>query len=90
MPAVPKWLDRILGERPPSRLARLLSRHEELAWALGAGVVLLLTWLFSLSGRPADWLPIPPFIATDEELLRYLADVCHEGATPERPDVRWA
>ena len=40
MPAVPKWLDRILGERPPSRLARLLSRHEELAWAL-----------FGLAGR---------------------------------------
>lgn len=63
MPAVPKWLDRILGERPPSRLARLLSRHEELAWALGAGVVLLLTWLFSLSGRPADWLLRGAYIA---------------------------
>jgi Cd2+/Zn2+-exporting ATPase len=63
VPAVPKWLDRILGERPPSRLARLLSRHEELAWALGAGVVLLLTWLFSLSGRPADWLLRSAYIA---------------------------
>ena len=39
--------------------------------------------------RPADWLPIPAFVDTDEALLRYVADVCHEGATPARPDVRW-
>ena len=39
--------------------------------------------------RPAYELPIPAFIDGDEELLRYLADLCHEGATPERPDVRW-
>lgn len=40
------WLDRIVGADPaPSFLGRLLSRHEDLAWALGAGLLLLVTWL---------------------------------------------
>lgn len=36
-----------------------------------------------------ELMPIPGFVVTDEELRRYLADLCHEGATPARPDVRW-
>jgi Cd2+/Zn2+-exporting ATPase len=51
----PRWRDRILGDRPPSRLARFLSQHEDLAWALGAGLLLLFTWLFALTGR----VPVP-------------------------------
>lgn len=47
----PRWLDRILGDRQPSRLARFLARHEELAWALFAGFLLLVVWLFSLTDR---------------------------------------
>jgi hypothetical protein len=39
--------------------------------------------------RPVHELPIPAFVTTEDELLRYLADLCHEGATPARPDVRW-
>ena len=39
--------------------------------------------------RTARDLPIPDFVRTDDELVRYLADLCHEGATPERGDVRW-
>jgi hypothetical protein len=39
--------------------------------------------------RPVHELPVPAFVSTEAELLRYLADLCHEGATPERPDVRW-
>ena len=35
-------------------------------------------------------LPIPHFVRTDEELASYLADLCHEWATPAHPDVRWA
>jgi Cd2+/Zn2+-exporting ATPase len=50
------WLDRILGrDVPPSRLATFLGHHEELAWALAAGAVLLLTWLLELGGR----VPVP-------------------------------
>lgn len=49
--SAPRWLDRIIGDRPPSRLARFLARHEELAWALLAGALLLVTWLFSLTDR---------------------------------------
>ncbi len=45
------WLDRILdGEVVPSRFARLLGRHEELAWALAAGALLLVTFLIDLAG----------------------------------------
>jgi hypothetical protein len=34
-------------------------------------------------------LLIPSFIATEDELLQYLADLCHEWATPEHDRVRW-
>ena len=32
---------------------------------------------------------IPAFVITDEELLRYLADLWHESARPDRRTVRW-
>ena len=35
-------------------------------------------------------LPIPYFVRTDDELAAYLADLCHEWATPAHPEVRWA
>jgi hypothetical protein len=34
-------------------------------------------------------LPIPHFVRTEAELAAYLADLCHEWATPAQPDVRW-
>ncbi len=50
------WLDRILGgEQSPSRLARFLARHEDLAWAITAGCILLVTWLLQIAGQ----LPVP-------------------------------
>jgi hypothetical protein len=39
-------------------------------------------------GAPLE-LPIPPGVGTDDELASYLADLCHEWATPAHPDVRW-
>lgn len=39
-------------------------------------------------GPPLE-LPIPPFVRSDAELTAYLADLCHEWATPAQPDVRW-
>jgi hypothetical protein len=39
--------------------------------------------------RPALDLPVPAFVETEAELLRYVADVCHERASPRHPDVRW-
>jgi hypothetical protein len=35
-------------------------------------------------------LPIPHFINTYDDLAKYLADLCHEWATPLHPDVRWS
>ena len=37
--------------------------------------------------RPARDIFIPPHV-TESELLRYLADLCHESASPSRPDVK--
>lgn len=37
--------------------------------------------------RLADDIVIPPAV-TEAELGRYLADLCHEWATPEHPDVQ--
>ena len=37
--------------------------------------------------RPADDLILPPSLATDE-LVSYLADLCHEWATEKHNDVR--
>jgi Cd2+/Zn2+-exporting ATPase len=50
-----RWIDRVLGEHSPSRLARLVARHEELAWAIGAGFLLLLSFLFSLQDDTPLW-----------------------------------
>lgn len=49
------WLDRVLArDVAPSRLVRLLGRHEELAWALAAGTLLLVTFLVEIAGRAPD------------------------------------
>jgi Cd2+/Zn2+-exporting ATPase len=50
-----RWIDRVLGEHSPSRLARLVARHEELAWAIGAGFLLLVSFLFSLEDETPLW-----------------------------------
>lgn len=34
-------------------------------------------------------IPIPHDVVSPEELRRYLADLCHEWASPRNPDVRW-
>ena len=39
--------------------------------------------------RPAPGVIIPSFVVTDDELLRYLADLWHESARPDRQTVRW-
>jgi hypothetical protein len=39
-------------------------------------------------GPVSDTL-IPPFVATDDELLQFLADLWHEDARPDRQLVRW-
>lgn len=36
--------------------------------------------------RPVDWILIPPDIV-EADMARYLADLCHEGASPAHPDV---
>jgi len=37
--------------------------------------------------RPARDIVIPPDVA-EGGLARYLADLCHESASPSRPDVK--
>lgn len=60
----PNWLDRTLFGRPPSRLASLFARHEDLAWAGVAGVVLLLSWVIDWADRGAPWLPVAGYLLT--------------------------
>ena len=49
------WLDRVLGgNHTPSRLAQLLGRHEELAWALAAGALLLVSVLLDAADRAPE------------------------------------
>ena len=49
------------------------------------------TWIPGDDGKrgPAPGILIPAFIVTDDELLRYLADLWHESARPDRQTVRW-
>ncbi|MGD9525002.1 MAG: heavy metal translocating P-type ATPase [Gemmatimonadales bacterium] len=55
----PGWLERTLAaDGRPSRLARLLSRHEELAWAATAGLLLLTAWLIEIGGRLPIEIPL--------------------------------
>jgi len=37
--------------------------------------------------RRASWVVIPPDLA-EEDVARFLADLFHEAARPDRPDVR--
>ena len=39
-------------------------------------------------GPPLD-LPIPYIIEDHDALANFLADLCHEWATPAYPEVRW-
>lgn len=51
------WLERTLaGDGTPSRLARLFSRHEGLAWASVAGLLLLTSWITETAGRYPEWV----------------------------------
>ncbi len=53
------WLERTLfGTGAPSRLARLLARHEGLAWASVAGLLLLTSWIVDRSGSFPNWVAI--------------------------------
>jgi len=48
----PGWLTRTLAPSGlPSRMGRLFARHEELAWAAAAGLLLLTSWLLEIGGR---------------------------------------
>lgn len=38
---------------------------------------------------PRFEIPIPHDVVSSEALCRYLADLCHEWASPEHPEVRW-
>jgi len=58
----------------------VLAVHESEGWTLydvGEG-----------KRRPAQDLQVPPDIQDESELRSYLADLCHERATPAHPDVR--
>ncbi len=39
--------------------------------------------------RVATDLLVPDFVTTDDDLAEYLADLCHERATPMNREVRW-
>ena len=39
--------------------------------------------------RAASDLWIPGFVRSEAELVEYLADLCHEDASPAHNEVRW-
>jgi hypothetical protein len=39
--------------------------------------------------RLATDLVVPEFVVTEDDLAQYLADLCHERATPTNSEVRW-
>ncbi|HET9134428.1 MAG TPA: heavy metal translocating P-type ATPase [Gemmatimonadales bacterium] len=64
MRPISSWLERILaGDGRPSRLAQLLARHEQLAWAGLAGLLLLTSWVASLAERVPAWMPLAGYAA---------------------------
>lgn len=57
------WLERTLyGTGTPSRLAQLLARHEGIAWAAIAGLLLLTSWIVERTGAFPAWVGITGYI----------------------------
>ncbi len=53
------WLERTIAEpQVPTALARFLSRHEGLAWAGAAGLLLLTSWIIEGSGEFPRWVAL--------------------------------
>ncbi|MES2124509.1 MAG: heavy metal translocating P-type ATPase [Gemmatimonadota bacterium] len=62
MPDRTSWLNRTLQGPRPTRLAELLARHEGIAWAGAAGLLLLTTWVIDRSLEFPAWLPIVGYL----------------------------
>ena len=58
MPDRTSWLNRTLHGASPSRLAILLARHEGIAWAGVAGLLLLTTWIAERSLEFPGWVAL--------------------------------
>lgn len=58
MPDRTSWLNRTLASPRPTRLAVLLSRHEGIAWAGAAGLLLLTTWVVEQSHGFPRWVAL--------------------------------
>lgn len=57
------WLERTLyGTGTPSRLAQLLARHEGIAWAAIAGLLLLTSWIVERTGAFAPWVGVTGYV----------------------------
>lgn len=61
---------------------RLLAEQRDGRWTLFYGGA-------DGKGRLAHDLVVPAFVVADDELAAYLADLCHEAATPSNHEVRW-
>ena len=61
---------------------RLLADHRDGRWTLFHPGV-------DGKRRVAHDLMIPAFIVSESDLVAYLADLCHEAATPAHDQVRW-
>ncbi|MES2304344.1 MAG: heavy metal translocating P-type ATPase [Gemmatimonadota bacterium] len=62
MPDRTSWLNRTLRGPRPTRLAVLLARHEGIAWAGAAGLLLLTTWVADRSGEVVHWVAISGYV----------------------------
>src|SRR5450759_3309668 len=53
------WLERTIAEpQVPTPLARFFARHEGLAWAGAAGLLLLTSWIIEGSGEFPRWVAL--------------------------------
>lgn len=56
MPDRTSWLNRTLRGPRPTRLALVLARHEGIAWAGAAGLLLLTTWVVQRAALTPSWV----------------------------------
>jgi hypothetical protein len=47
------------------------------------------TFLPGDDGKRRPGGSVPAFVVSDDDLLKYLADLWHESARPDRQTVRW-
>jgi Cd2+/Zn2+-exporting ATPase len=79
------WLERTLyGTGTPSPLAKLLAKHEGLAWASVAGLLLFTSWIVERTGIFAPWVALAGYalvgVIGGRQPVLHLVRALREGA----------